>query len=109
VSTPLWLLLIILSDVLRSGSGRAKVKGWGQGSAEGRPRSGRRSLTPTRLGACWPRRRTSGLGCVAGSMTGSPVVDIPDGCQSFLRRARRHGVRCDSTVGGVNQMGATTQ
>src|SRR6476619_946261 len=25
------------------------------------------------------------------------------GCQSFLRRAGRHGVWCDSTIGGVNQ------
>ena len=98
--------------------GRAELRRRGQGSAEGRPRSGRRSLTPTPDGACCLRRRKWG-GLLLGSMVAGRVrapARFPGCGQARLGAvghpfaARwRHGVLRQVRSVGINQMGRPRQ
>jgi hypothetical protein len=100
-----WLIFCLGSS---AGFGRAKVRV----GVKDRPEADRGAAVVLDANPAWHMlalaEKLRVVVCCC-SMAGSPVVDIASlRCQSFLRRAGRHGVRCDSTAGGVNQKGTTT-
>jgi hypothetical protein len=108
--------LVVCIDVLSSLSGvvfARRDRRWCPGSAEGRPRSGRRPWTPAPRGACCVRADSDRVGLripsrvlgVSAPSPGSPGRDRRGGCRSFLRRVRRHGVMRQGAVGWGHSSG----